>query len=260
MGAVVFGLKNKKMLRNWYVSWKKKKAEEKLKEEEMLLLPQRIQFYSQFITSGDLVFDVGANIGNRIDALLQLNAKVIAVEPQPHCISVLKQKFKNKITIEEVGLGSSAGTGVMHIADVSTISTLSKEFIEKTSSSRFKRNKWESTIEIKLSTLDKLIEKYGVPVFCKIDVEGFEAQVLGGLHHTIPFLSFEYCVPEMQAQLENCLKIIYSLNTTYLFNYSVAETMELAFESWMSYDEFLAVIQTDVFMQTLFGDVYCKLK
>lgn len=247
------------MLKKWYLTQKKKKAEQKLQKLEESQLPQRVSFYSKFINPQDLVFDVGANIGNRINAFLNLNAKVIAVEPQPQCISILKQRFGTKVIIEEIGLSSAAGTGIMHIADVSTISTLSKEFIEKTSVTRFQKNKWESTIEIKLSTLDQLIAKYGTPVFCKIDVEGYEEEVLRGLHHSIPYISFEYCVPEMQKQLSNNINLVHSLNTDYLFNYSIGETMNLELDTWTSYDDFMILISTNAFSETLFGDIYCKL-
>ncbi len=148
----------------------------------------------------------------------------------------------------------------MHVADVSTISTLSRDFIEKTSESRFKRNKWNTTIEIELSTLDNLVSKYGVPVFCKIDVEGFETEVLKGLHTPIQYLSFEYCVPEMQLQLLECIEIIHSFDNEYKFNYSIGESMELINDSWQTVEEFLKIVSTIEFSKTLFGDIYCKLK
>ena len=260
MVAAVFGLKKKLMIKSYYRNWKKKRAEKLQAKEELLLLPKRIQFYSKFVNTGDLVFDVGANEGNRIQALLELNAKVVAIEPQPQCINILEKKFGNRIIIEKTGLGSSTGKAIMHVADVSTISTLSGDFIEKTSKSRFKRNKWDTTIEIELSTLDNLVLKHGIPVFCKIDVEGFEAEVLKGLHTPIQYLSFEYCVPEMQLQLLECIEIIHSFDKNYTFNYSIGESMELFFDSWQNIDEFLKIINTVEFSKTLFGDIYCKLK
>jgi predicted RNA methylase len=46
---------------------------------------RRSEFYSQFVSSGDLVFDVGANVGNRSKIFSRLGARVIAFEPQPAC-------------------------------------------------------------------------------------------------------------------------------------------------------------------------------
>ena len=60
---------------------------------EAKLLPVRTAFYKQFIDQNDLVFDVGANEGNRVQPFLACYARVIAVEPQPSCIDILYKKF-----------------------------------------------------------------------------------------------------------------------------------------------------------------------
>jgi hypothetical protein len=39
-------------------------------------------FYQQFLQPGDLCFDVGANMGNRVEAFLKIGANVVVVEPQ----------------------------------------------------------------------------------------------------------------------------------------------------------------------------------
>lgn len=51
----------------------------------------RLEFYSQFIHPGDLVFDVGANVGNRTKIFLRLGARVVAFEPQASCARVLQR-------------------------------------------------------------------------------------------------------------------------------------------------------------------------
>ena len=53
-------------------------------------MEKQLHFYREFTGPGDLCFDVGANTGNRIDPLLQLGAKVVAVEPQKNCYRFLK--------------------------------------------------------------------------------------------------------------------------------------------------------------------------
>jgi FkbM family methyltransferase len=224
--------------------------------DEKRTLPLKINFYKQFIQPGNLVFDVGANVGNRIDAFLALEAKVVAVEPQPACITILEQKFAESIHIEKLGLGSQPGQLEMQIANDSTISTFSNQFIEATKKGRFSSYNWNQTITVPITTLEHLIQQYGIPQFCKIDVEGFELPVLEGLQSAIPFLSFEYCVPEMLEQALACTERLHQIAPAGMFNYSVAETMQLAEHHWMNYQQFKTLLASPQFSESLFGDIY----
>jgi len=217
-----------------------------------------MSLYQKWVKPGGLVFDIGANVGNRIDLFLELGAKVVAVEPQQECVKILQTKFRDKINIENIGLSHSEGLLKFHIADESTISSFSEEFISKTGANRFKRNKWKETIEVPVSTFDKLIEKYGVPDFSKIDVEGFELEVLKGLNQKIPALSFEYCVPEMSEKLYECLQRLNAMDPTASYNYSIGETFVLASDKWYSFPEFLVLVKERSFHKSLFGDIYTQ--
>lgn len=52
-----------------------------------------LSFYLQFLHSGDLCFDIGANSGNRVETFLKCGASVVAVEPQRYCADQLKRGF-----------------------------------------------------------------------------------------------------------------------------------------------------------------------
>src|SRR4030095_609930 len=220
--------------------------------------PAMISLYQNWVKPGGLVFDIGANVGNRIDLFLELGARVVAVEPQQECVEILQKKYSDKINIENIGLSKSEGVLEFHIADESTISSFSKEFISKTGAHRFKRNKWKETIKVNVSTFDKLIEKYGVPDFSKIDVEGFELEVLKGLNKKIPAMSFEYCVPEMSEKLYECLQRINTMDPSASYNYSIGESFVLASDKWYSFPEFLSLVKERSFHKTLFGDIYIQ--
>lgn len=244
----------------FYGAYKKHKQTKAEKAQEILdarLLPQRIEFYKQFIHPNDLVFDVGANVGNRVMAFLQCQAKVVAVEPQPACAKILASKFQDKIIIENIGLSDVDGELEMQLSTDSTISSFNIDYINKTKN-RFKHSQWTSTIKVPVTTLDKLILKYGTPKFCKIDVEGFELMVLKGLHTKIPYLSLEYCVPEMQDQNIQCLEYLHSISPDAMYNYSIGESMNWAMSQWLSFPEFIQHVQSEHFINTLFGDIYVK--
>jgi 16S rRNA A1518/A1519 N6-dimethyltransferase RsmA/KsgA/DIM1 with predicted DNA glycosylase/AP lyase activity len=88
---------------------------------------RRINFYSQFISPDDLCFDVGANMGNRIEALLKLRAKVVVIEPQTKCHEILKRVFGNKIILVIKGLGEKEEEKIFHQSNLSVISSFSEE-------------------------------------------------------------------------------------------------------------------------------------
>lgn len=232
----------------------------KLRKIEAANRQNRLNMYKEYISTGDLCFDVGANIGNRTEIFLQLGAKVVAVEPQESCAAILENKFGAKIHLEKTGLGAEKGEMEMFIADESTISTLSSEFIEKTKNNKFKNNSWNSKVIIPITTLDDLVLKYGLPAFCKIDVEGFEAEVLKGLSTPIPKLSFEYNVPELSGNIQFCLAYLNNLSKDYVYNYCVGESMKPALTNWQTFEQFKVTTSGPPFLSSDFGDIYAILK
>ena len=217
-------------------------------------IDKRKSFYGQFIKSNDLCFDVGANIGNRTKVFLALGAKVVAVEPQSDCVKMLTLRFKNRITIVQKALGQKDGDGVIYIGESSAISSLSKDWISAVASARFKGKKWNTEQKVDITTLDKLISTYGRPAFCKIDVEGYEQEVLKGLTSRIPFLSFEYAVPERINEITNCLNELDRVGQ-YVCNYTIGEKMEFKLADWVSREELISYVKLVAAKQT-FGDIY----
>ncbi|MDX2195143.1 MAG: FkbM family methyltransferase [Cytophagales bacterium] len=219
---------------------------------------RRAKFYAQFVPHGALCFDVGANLGNRISPLLHIGARVLAVEPQASCIKFLKYKFGKKIILVPMGLGNEETVKTLHISNASTISSVSEEWIAEVKKNRFKNYTWNKTQNITITTLHTLIVKYGHPHFIKIDVEGYELQVLQGLHSQVPIISFEYTVPEQTLRVQQCIDQIVSLGGQYVCNYSIGESMEWALDQWISVDDMKKHILSSAFISTQFGDVYLK--
>ena len=113
----------------------------------------------------------------------------------------------------------------------------------------------EKKIEVEVKTLDQLIEVYGVPGFCKIDVENFEQQVLNGLSIAIPCLAFEYYPPRIEGALA-CLDILEQLGE-YEYNWSLGESMRLESVTWITQDELKRVLG-DYGSRNEYGDVYAR--
>jgi 16S rRNA A1518/A1519 N6-dimethyltransferase RsmA/KsgA/DIM1 with predicted DNA glycosylase/AP lyase activity len=90
-------------------------------KNELLSIEKIVAFYSSFIPKNSLVFDVGANIGNRIEPLLKITENIVAVEPQPECINFLQNKYQNSIKLEQVGLASQEGELELFLANESIL-------------------------------------------------------------------------------------------------------------------------------------------
>lgn len=93
---------------------------------------KRLAFYSSVIPALDLVFDVGANLGNRTKIFSRLAARVIAVEPQTFCYDVLDSYFKrdDRVTLIKAALGAEEGKSEIFISNAHTISSMSPQWIE----------------------------------------------------------------------------------------------------------------------------------
>jgi FkbM family methyltransferase len=244
---------------DYLVNKKGKLNENRFRKQEKKNSRKRTAFYSTFLKPDDLVFDVGANIGNRVESFLEIGCKVIAVEPQQECIKILNAKFGSRIKIIEKGLGAIEEEKTFYIADVNTISSFSEEWINSVKESRFNRNTWSEQRKIQLTTLDQLIKQFGTPAFCKIDVEGYELEVLKGLTTIIPRISLEYTVPEQTANLVKCLGYCNDLSVNYKYNYSITEDMIFQLENFLPFDEFISHVSSEKFINTAFGDIYVTL-
>jgi FkbM family methyltransferase len=228
----------------------------KSQQNEKDIIPERVKFYKQFLNPGDLCFDVGANIGNRTRVFLQLGANVVAVEPQSECVEMLKLRFRDKIQIVKKALGQNDKEGVIYIGESSAMSSLSKEWIDSVSKVRFKGKEWNRKEEVKITTLDRLIEQYGLPQFCKIDVEGYEEEVLKGLTKKIPYLSFEYALPEKKVGIANCLRELSRIGNLEC-NFTLGEKMALELPRWVSKEELMGHLNA-IPSPNPYGDIYTR--
>jgi hypothetical protein len=146
----------------------------------------------------------------------------------------------------------------MFVSNSPELSSLSNEWISAVKDGRFINNTWQRQLKIKVNTLDHLIGTFGTPKFCKIDVEGFEEDVLRGLTRAIPVISFEYTWPERAESVKKCFQILDRLGE-YQCNFTVGEDMKLQLSNWVTADQIMK-IQNQREAESLFGDIYVKFK
>src|SRR6516165_7763865 len=154
------------------------------------------RLYGAFMRSGDLAFDIGAHVGDRVGSFRRLGARVVAVEPQPALVATLRviHGRDREVAIEALAVGDQIGTIALNLnLDNPTISTASADFVQAAAGAPGWGNQhWTKTTMVPMTTLDALIARHGAPAFIKIDVEGFEARALAGLSRPVPALSFEF--------------------------------------------------------------------
>ncbi len=217
------------------------------------------EFYRNFINTGDLCFDIGANLGNKTAVFLDIGAKVVSVEPQPDCIEILKAKFRgnNNFICVDKGVGEKPDklklyTRKQNLGAASFISEWEGDI--------------EEEIEVDVTTLDMLISSYGHPKFCKIDVEGFELSVLKGLTHPIDILSFEYHLIESDIQKTiDCIEYLSQISEAEIqLNVIPGEGKEIKFarQDWWDKQSFIEFFRNDLPKIPgfgYFGDIFVQM-
>jgi FkbM family methyltransferase len=212
------------------------------------------------ISKGDICFDVGANIGKKTEMFLNLGASVVCIEPQQKCVNILNSKFSDNQSVEIVNsaLGEKEDVLDIFISSADTLTTMSRDFIEKTKKERFQYINWNEIEKVNVTTLDNLIVKFGLPKYCKIDVEGYEVEVLKGLTKPIKYISVEF-TPELKEKTFECMSILNNISE-YEYNYSEGESHLFSFENWISSQEMIKFLEKNNDFRISFGDLYARLR
>jgi len=129
-----------------------------------------------FLRPDDLFIDIGANIGAyTILASGEIGSKSISIEPIPKTFKILTDNIlinhlQSKVSALNIGLGSSKGL----LKFTKSFDTVNHVVIDDE----------KDTIDVEVNTLDNIISDQN-PSLIKIDVEGFETEVLNGAKKTL---------------------------------------------------------------------------
>lgn len=232
----------------------------------------RQAFYPRFLPRGGLAFDIGANVGQRTEMFLAAGARVVAVEPLPANIEALHKRFGGaggaetlrrqfgeaaQVVIVPKGVDAQEGERTLLYNDEApTVASMSPEWIAAVrGAARLAGGmfRWDRSVAVPVTTLDRLVAEYGEPDFCKIDVEGMEPAVLRGLSRPLRALSVEY-TPEAIGEAAACIGRLGELGA-YRFNYTEGEVFRLCLAKWVGSEEMLGRL-ADLGGLPSYGDLY----
>jgi FkbM family methyltransferase len=209
-----------------------------------------VEFYRgvlRGLPSNGLIFDVGANLGLKTDVFLRLGARVVAVDPDPANQRALRDRFlryrvtRKPVVVVDAALSDVNAMQTLWIeAPGSALNTLSRKWVEALEGDerRFGRPvAYGQQTTVRTTTLDALIVRHGEPYFVKIDVEGFEGNVLRGLRRRVPYLSFEVNLPEFLAEGLECVALLKDLAADGMFNYTSDVRGGLRLNRWVIAEE-----------------------
>lgn len=212
-------------------------------------------FFRQFVAPGDLVFDVGANEGRMTQTFTELGASVVAIEANPLLANKVSTRYgSGSVTVESIAVGREHGLAELRLGAYNGHSTLSADWQDRVDNGR-----WAGSLQVRVTTLDALIDRHGTPDFLKIDVEGFEAEVIAGLSRPVAALAFEFLSGALDVS-RACVTGVNAL-ASYEFNLSAGEGHRLALSQWTNaagiIDELEALARTD---RGGYGDVFARLR
>jgi FkbM family methyltransferase len=201
---------------------------------------------------GDLIFDIGAHTGSKTATFLRLGARVVAVEPDEVNQVILEEQFlryrlaRRPVAIVRKAVSDGNAVETMWVDEPgSAMNTLSPKWVEtlRGDAARFgHRLEFAHRKEVETTTLEQLIVTYGLPFFVKIDVEGYEQNVLRGMHRAVPYLSFEVNLPEFRPEGLRCVELLGRLARDGEFNYAADCRRGLILQEWLGQQDFVEVL------------------
>mgnify|MGYP006280868443 CR=1 FL=1 len=157
-----------------------------------------------------MFFDIGANVGKWSLANINQCEKIISVEASPSTFERLKNECKHdRITLLNYAVCNNQCQDIIfYEANADTLSTINKDWLTD-KGSRFYGMSYHE-IKCQTTTIDKLIEQYGLPDLIKIDVEGGEYECITSLTQKVKLLCFEWASETNEITMR-CIDYLVSL-------------------------------------------------
>lgn len=155
-----------------------------IREEDHIAIVQYV------IKPGDIVLDIGANIGfyALMEAdLVGASGHVYAIEPDTRNLALLEKnvalnEFQDRITIHPGGMSDHDGIEKMYVAQKTNLNT----FVSPDDHAFLAPHLVADTADIHMTSIDAFVQKHNIkPTMIRMDIEGYEVEVLRGARETL---------------------------------------------------------------------------
>jgi FkbM family methyltransferase len=228
----------------------------RIRKKERIRFENQCLFYDRLLGKLPLLcFDVGANIGEKTEALLALGHQVVSFEPNDDLVSEIRARCGGYSGWEscQAALGAAPALARLHVRDFIGQASLLSDW---------------GTGDVRVSkcvpmiTIDMAASFFGFPYFLKIDTEGYDLEVIKGLSTGVDIIAIEFHLTDEGIKSAGlCLERINRLGE-YEINICDGESQELFWGKWMPIAEFIgelgASVTNTLGFKSSYGDIYCR--
>ena len=180
--------------------------------------PKSTKMVQRILRKGNVVVDIGANIGYYalMEArLVGKRGKVYAIEPSPSNLDSLKNNIKlnnyENIETYQIGIGDKEGIIKMYLSPYSNLNSLIL----------LKNRKIIDIINIRVTTLDNFLKNKKYPDLIRMDVEGYEYRIIKGMRNTLQAKKPLKLFIELHPHIMKKKQTIYVLKTLMTHSFEV---------------------------------------
>jgi len=182
--------------------------------------------------NAELIYDVGVNDGADTAFYLSRGYRVVGIEASPVMADFLRDQFAAEIdagrfTLLNVGVAKTEGQLEFWLSDQTEWSSFHREIASR-------KGTPHRAVMIPTRPFADIIAEYGVPFYCKIDIEGSDSLCLMGLTRGTapPYISIEMSHPGAGADLDLLLRLGYD---KFKVISQRTRTQPTRLEAWLGY-------------------------
>lgn len=164
-------------------------------------------------TGGNTAWEIGANVGQTVSKLLELFQHVECFEPSVESFTMLALNFVDTPGVKLHRFGLSDHDGVLETS-IREIAIQSGSLVSTGIPYDEQGLPWGKEIatrEVLCRSIDSLVKTQGVPDFCSVDTEGYEADILRGAAEVLDWGKISWLI-EFHAveEFEECMKLLHN--------------------------------------------------